>query len=350
VKLKTVLIPKTHAEQGSLDATPNSTSDFIDSRCVSSADLPAIHGTLEQLPNELFLDLFTYLNIQHLHSAFWGLNKRFNSLFQSYENLCLTFDDKTDQLLMKLYAPFLTRLTIDTSNDCDLKQFPNLQTLVVCDGNSKHLEQIQPDIIPNLTHLSFLLGYKFIPSSKLVKDVFSNRFPSLRHANLGQINRPTKSLWSKTPSLRFVAIRSYKPLIISFILASCPNLEHFQIHMLKNIRKRAVSFPQPNHPLRQLTLWSDTLELTSTDINIILTHTPNVEYFYLQTISSVPFVDLAVGIVNQLNRLSRFDGHVKETMSKETRIGDLTTIHQLHPSFYQVQCIKENDNIRIFAT
>jgi len=89
---------------------------------------------------------------------------------------------------------------------------------------------------------------------------------------------------------------------------------------------------------------------TSTDINIILTHTLNVEYFYLQTISPVPFIDLAFGIVNQLNRLSRFNGHVKETMSKETRIGDLTTIHQLHPCFYQVQCIKENDNFRIFAT
>ncbi len=350
MKLKTVLIPKTHPEQGSLDATPNSTSDFIDSRCVSSADLPAIHGTLEQLPNELFLDLFTYLNIQHLHSAFWGLNTRFNSLFQSYENLCLTFDEKTDQLSMKSYATFITRLIIDTSNNCDFSQFPNLQTLIVCDGNSKHLEQIQPDIVPNLTHLSFLLGSKFTPSSQLVNDVFSNRFPSLRHANLDRISDLTSCAWSTSPSLLFVSIRSAEPLIVSCILASCPNLDHLQLHVFNQIRIGATSSPPSNHPLRRFTLWSDTVELTSTDIDIILANTPNVEHFYLQTISCMAFVDLAVGLINQLNRLYRFDCYVRENMSKKTRIGDLTTIHQLHPCFNRVKCIVEKDDFRIFAT
>jgi hypothetical protein len=43
---------------------------------------------------------------------------------------------------MKSYAPFITRLIVKTSNDCDFKQFPNLETLIVCDGNSKHLQQV----------------------------------------------------------------------------------------------------------------------------------------------------------------------------------------------------------------
>jgi hypothetical protein len=98
------------------------------------------------------------------------------------------------------------------------------------------------------------------------------------------------------------------------------------------------SSPPPNHPLRRFTLWSDTVELTSTDIDIILANTPNVEYFNLQTISCMAFVDLAVGFVNQLNRLSRFDCYITENMNKETRIADVTTIHQFHPCF------------RIFAT
>jgi hypothetical protein len=348
--LKAVSIPETQAHQGFLDTATSSTSDFIDSRCVSSVDLPPVHGTLEQLPNELFLDLFTYLNIQHLHSAFWGLNKRFNSLFQSYENLCLTFDDKTDQLSMKSYAPFVTRLIIDTHNNCDFSQFPNLQTLIVCDGNSKHLEQIQPDIVPNLTHLSFLLGSKFTASSQLVNNVFSNRFPSLRHANLSRISDLTSCAWSTSPSLRFVSIRSAEPLIVSCILASCPNLDHLQLHVFNKIRIGATSSPPSNHPLRRFTLWSDTVELTSTDIDTILANTPNVEHFYLQTICCMAFVDLAVGLINQLNRLYRFDCYVRENMSKKTRIGDLTTIHQLHPCFNRVQCIEEKDDFRIFAT
>jgi hypothetical protein len=68
--------------------------------------------------------------------------------------------------------------------------------------------------------------------------------------------------------------------------------------------------------------------------------------FYLETIC----LDLTVGLVNQLNRLSRFDCYVKENMSKETGIGDLTTIHQLHPCFNQVKYIKEEDDFRTFAT
>ena len=93
----------------------------------------SVPSTLEVLPNELFLDIFTYLDIEHLYNAFWGLNGRLNHLFQSYENLYLTFGEKTNPWPMKSYAHFITRLTIDTPKICDLTQFPNLQTLVLCD-------------------------------------------------------------------------------------------------------------------------------------------------------------------------------------------------------------------------
>jgi hypothetical protein len=92
------------------------------------------------------------------------------------------------------------------------------------------------------------------------------------------------------------------------------------------------------------------VELNSTDIDIILTNTPNVKHFYLQTMYRMPFVDLAVSLVNQLNLLSRFDCYVTENMSKETRVGDVNTLHQLHPCFNQVKCIKEENDFRIFAT
>ncbi|CAF2148696.1 unnamed protein product [Rotaria magnacalcarata] len=43
----------------------------------------SIPTTLEELPNELLYYLFTFLDIQHLHKAFWGLNSRLNNIFQS---------------------------------------------------------------------------------------------------------------------------------------------------------------------------------------------------------------------------------------------------------------------------
>ena len=56
----------------------------------------------------------------------------------------------------------------------------------------------------------------------------------------------------------------------------------------------------------------------------------------------MPFIDLANGLLNRLNHLSRFDCHVKEMMTIDARIGNLTTVHQLHPCFNRIQCIEEN--------
>jgi hypothetical protein len=122
------------------------------------------------------------------------------------------------------------------------------------------------------------------------------------------------------------------------------------VHVLNTSRIGAFSSPPPNHPLRRFTLWSRFVELTSTDIDAILANTPNVEHFYLQTICRIAFVDLADGFVNQLNHLCRFDCYVRENMNKETRTGDMTAIHQFHPCFNRVKCIKEEDDFQIFST
>jgi len=343
-----VLIKKYHPF---LDAATNSISDFIDLKPVFLTDIVGVYNTLEQLPNELFFYLFTYLDVQHLYNAFWGLNSRLNHLFQSYQNLSLTFNEKTDQLSMKSYAPYIVRLIIDTSINCDFNQFPNLQTLILCDGNSRHLAQIQPTMLPNLSHLSFLLGSKFTPSSQLVHDVFSSEFPFLRDVNLGRIDDVvTTSSWSTSPSLRFISIRSSNSLIVSSILASCPNLDHLQLHVLNNSRMNVPSSSSYNHPLRQFTLWSHSIELTFNNIDTLLTYTPNVQHLYLQTKCRMSFVDLANGLIDRLNYLSRFDCHVKEMMNSSDRVDNLTNVHQLHPCFNGIKCITEDDNFRIFAT
>lgn len=305
---------------------------------------------MEQLPNELFFSLFTYLDISNLYNAFWGINSRLNNLFQSYSYLYLTYDEKIDQQSMKLYAHFIVRLIIDTPIDCDLTLFPKLQTLILCDGNSKHLDQIQPNILPNLTYLSFLLGSKFIPSVELVNNIFSNKFPSLNHINLGRIDQSFSHSWSISSSLRFISIRSNEPLIIGTILNLCPNLDHFQLHILNKIRNNDITHSSLNHPLRRFTLWSDTLELNFNDINILLNYTPNIQFFYLQTICYMSFLDLVTGIVNRLNRLSQFDCHVNEMLNKSDRIDNLKMVYQLHYCFNRIKCIEENINFRIFAT
>ncbi|CAF4843076.1 unnamed protein product [Rotaria sp. Silwood1] len=306
--------------------------------------------TFEKFPNELFYYLFTFIDIQHLYKAFWGLNSRLNNIFQSCQNLSLTFDNKIDLESMKLYAPYVNRLIIQTSIFCDFNQFPNLHTLVLCNTDLNHMTQIQSEIIPNLTYLSFLLGTEFNVPHQLVCDVFSNKFSSLRYVNLCRIDESTRHSWSTSSSLQFVSILSCQPISIPAILASCPNLHHLQVHVLHNNDDLVTSFSPSNHSLRRLTLWSDSTELTFNDIDNILTYTPNIEYLYLQTIYSMSFIDLAHSLINRLHYLSQFDCYIKEMLPKDDRIETLTTVRQIHSCFNRIQFIEENDEFRTITT
>jgi len=251
---------------------------------------------------------------------------------------------------MKSYAPYIDRLAIVTSTNCDFSQFSNLHTLILCNENSEHLTQIQPKTIPNLVSLSFVLGSKFTPPSQLLDDVFSNKFSSLRHVNLVCVNKWNIYAWKTSASLQFVSIFSESPMISLVILVSCPNLHHLQLHVLRNNPSIIIFLLPSNHPIQRFTLWTDIVELTSKVVDTLLTYTPNVRHLYLQTVCRMPFIDLTHGFVNGLHHLSRFDCHVKEMVTSATRIGNLTTIHQIHSSFNGIQCIEETDEYRIFAT
>ncbi|CAM4979087.1 unnamed protein product [Rotaria socialis] len=307
--------------------------------------------TLEELPNELFYCIFTFIDIQHLYKAFGELNSRLNHNIQSYKNFSLIFDDKVDLLLMNSYAPYVTRLIIPTSIHCDFKQFPNLHELILCTENSQQFAQIQPNVISNLTRLSFLLGSKFTLPQELTWDIFSNQFPSLRHVSFGCINVSLRDSWTTSPSLQFVSILSCKPMCIPAILTAWPNLQHLQVNILYNDHNDLITSSSPlNHPLRRLTLWSDYAELTFDAIDNILTYTLNIESFYLQTIYSMSLIDLAHDLVRRLHYLSRFDCYIREKLTKNDRINNLTYLHQIHPCFHRVQSIEENDKFRVLAT
>ncbi|CAF2779689.1 unnamed protein product [Rotaria sp. Silwood2] len=313
-------------------------------------DIPnGSHAILEDLPNELFYYIFTLIDIQDLYKAFWGLNSRLNNIFQFCQNLSLVFDDKVDPVLMKFYAPYVTRLVVQTSTYCDFNQFPNLRVLILCIENSRQLSQIHPDTIPNLTHLSFLWASQFTLPEKLTQQIFSNEFPLLGYVNLGRIKESISDSWIMSSHLRFVSILSCRPMFIPVILAACPNLDHLQVHVICD-DNTATSSSQVNHPLRRLTLWSDSNELPFDIIDKILIYTPNVEHLYLQTIYSKSLIDLAQSLINRLPNLSQFDCYIQEMLGKDERIHDLTNLHQVHPCFNRIQSIEKEDTFRIFVT
>ncbi|CAF1352322.1 unnamed protein product [Rotaria sp. Silwood1] len=191
---------------------------------------------------------------------------------------------------------------------------------------------------------------KFIPPQQLICDVFSNKFPSLRHVHLGRIDYATYHSWTTSPSLQFVSIFSCKSMSILAILTSCPNLHHLQVHIFPSDNHVFTSSTPLNHPLRRLIVWSNYTELYFNDIDRFLAYTPNVEYLYLQTVYRTPFIHLAEGLINRLHHLFRFDCYIREMLTRDSRIGNLASIHKMHSCFCGIQCKEENDKCRIFST
>lgn len=167
-----------------------------------------------------------------MHDTFWGLNLRFNVLFQSTKRLSFKFHDYIKDQRVKLYGSFVNELVIDTFKSCDLRLFPNVKKLTIFNTDSNGLNKINPEVLPSLTHLTISLGSKFTAPSQLIEGIFSNKFPSIQYANLGQVARYDSYSWLIVPSLRFISIGLARVHLTSDILMKCPNLDHRQLLIL----------------------------------------------------------------------------------------------------------------------
>lgn len=251
---------------------------------------------------------------------------------------------------MALYGTYITRLVIDTPKKCELHFFPNLEKLTIRDVDSHQLNQINPEILPNLTHLTLLLGSEFLTPSQLVNNVFSNKFPSIEYVNLGRIDAYESHLWTIVPSVHFVSIRSTSVNLMEDILMTCPNLDHLQLHVLKTSETYSTSVYPITYSLRQLTLWSDTLPLSLDDINASLSLLPDLQHLYLQTVYKESLIVLANNLIQRHKYLSRFDCHIREEIVIDDSDSILSSIRQLHPCFTRIKCIEGDYKHQIFAT
>jgi hypothetical protein len=87
-----------------------------------------MYRKIEDLSIELWLEIFSYLNILHQFNAFFNLNKRLNQILFSYRTQinCKNNDENT-QYLFKHILPYLTHpenvtgLRLENTNN--VKQF-----------------------------------------------------------------------------------------------------------------------------------------------------------------------------------------------------------------------------------
>ena len=113
---------------------------------------------LEDLPNEILVDLFRYLNAQDLFQIFYNLNSRFNALIKSFHHLNLLYhmelfiDNQINNA--HLFPYYVHTLIVGRAININLNQFSNIHCLKLECPLRRVLAQLNSDILPYLQHLS----------------------------------------------------------------------------------------------------------------------------------------------------------------------------------------------------
>ncbi|CAF3919871.1 unnamed protein product [Rotaria magnacalcarata] len=294
-----------------------------------------MRSVLENLPNELIIEIFGYSKIRDLSFGLWNLNKRFNALIRSlkYLSLILTKDCTSEELL---FSEQIIRMVIVTLESINLNPFINLRSLVLNLATENHLKQIQSIVLPNLVYLSLPLSFDSRSTKQLASEVFSNRFSSLRFADLGVIDMPSNLSWSQSPSLRSIRIFSPNINIIPLILQSCTQLTHFQVRITGEHPLDIPSLPIiSNHPLKQFIFLQAQHSTIAFNIANIIYLIPNVKQLDLR-LCTISFIDLIKLISKYLIKLNRFDCHIIEFPNKDETI-DINVLRKIHPCYSGIQ-------------
>jgi hypothetical protein len=256
--------------------------------------------------------------------------------------------EKNDPLLIAIFASRIVRLEVNTWHEIDLSPFFNLKWLKLCRTTRNQVTKIRPNVIPKLVYLSLSLAFDFWSSTQLAQDVFSNGFPSLRHADLGRVDVPYTRSWSLSPHLHSVGVCSSDPIIVPLILSACPRLRSLRVEIFGDNHRIDLPSLRLNHPLKRFTFADSYGVLSLNDINLILIYTPNVEFIHL-TLFEMSFIPLAQTLIDRLHRLRRFDCYMNEPPDPNEHIDKMNTIRAMHPCFQRTQSFERLYGVRHFT-
>ena len=298
-----------------------------------------MHRKFEDLPNEIFLDIFEYVDAMDLYRSFWNLNDRINLVLGSLKNRSATIE-KNDFSFFKAFGSRIVHLKITAWHEIDLSQFKQLKSLIIRRPTRSQVVQIRPDLLPNLVVLSLSLTFDFWSSTQLAEDVFSNGFPSLRHADLGRVDIPLTTRWSLSPNLRSISVCSSEAIIVPLILASCPNLKSLQLQIIGEQQRLTLPSFRRNHPVDRFLFIDSYGALSFDEIDSLLTYMPNIRSISF-TLVELSFVRLTEILSQRLKYLKKFQILIHEPPNDEQQIESNST-------FSQTKVVKKNNAFHYF--
>lgn len=176
---------------------------------------------LEELPNEIFHELKSYLSADELFNAFYNLNSRINAVLLSIHNLYLEIRSSVDiqRRTTQLFNSRIVSVVVPEDSDAVAVSvtFPHLRSLIIhrpirlTDSRLSSLERITL----NLSKMRIMAGIF------LCQLIFSDRLPSLRSFHL--IHEKVCAVGHWRPLINSICHPS--PSLVEFIVDIRPTIQ-----------------------------------------------------------------------------------------------------------------------------
>jgi hypothetical protein len=296
------------------------------------------HSTFELFPDELFFELFEYIPINDLYRAFFGLNKRIDTILRNLSNLFAVWTTNSDDKVIDIFSTCISRLVIWRGGYLNLNRFNKLRSLKLALPSIEQCNEIQPSLTLEHLHIESLVNPNII-TDQLSNLLLTNSFPRLRTCRIDEIKFDKDNI-QPIPSLYSLITRTQQ---VEKVFSLCPMLIYLRLNLKDNIDENILLNPHLN--LRHLELGIYSTELKLFTIDLILSLTPNLTRFILDGPCNPPVQNkidihsLASVLIRRLSKL-RFirislpvnDNHLN---SKDFQ-NEKDLLQKLHPLFNQI--------------
>ena len=305
---------------------------------------------LEILPDEIFLDLFSYIHPSELYHVWLGLNRRLSAIINSIR---ISFDltENTIEYINALnyFSWQIIFMHLRVNSDLlDLRQYPNLRSLIVDKKLTRtQLEAIQPKFLPFLTRLTVCEQLK---DDDILNDMIFNRVISTKqHCSWLKVYHLPSVPWyftintSSLSNIETMIFDNVKPCEINLILLFQPNLRRLRITIVHWMSQNPVisndSLLNKNYQHKHLIDFNATLNTRNKldSLYPLLSHLPCLRYLNVacDSLGMSDFQRLASELNAKLPCLQRFNCSFKQTY-----INDMEKVHCLSPLFHRMKCKK----------
>jgi hypothetical protein len=298
---------------------------------------------IERLPDELWLEIFSYIPCLDLFCCFNGLNKRINSIVNSKRiklQLKNNLNYKKSKILIEKLSEYIIGLSIKYyDQDIDISPFKNLLSLHISHVTIKQLLQIESNYFQYLNQLNIVvcsndlaLG-NFLFSHNKLNYLTTCWFPSLdSYFQDNKIYQSNLTLCSLR--LNYCHIKTFLK-----ILYFLPNLISFESALVSITNSnQLISYPIINHlNLIRLKIFLRA-NASFYDLQIMILHVPCLEQFYLNIdkrnilTEEFNFIALANILQSGLSNMKKCDIKIN-LFSKNLKI-NLDDLKNISPKAY----------------